>query len=285
MLDSVCLHVSDFCNLSCTHCWSNSGPNGARVLRSTSIERFLVELLPLGLARVSISGGEPLLYERLSSLLEFSRTRELDVVVTSNGSQLKRLTELLSGLSYEDAQWLSLRISIDGPQEVSEKIRGDGTYHKAVDSLRIIQESLGASYVNTVVGNEIELDLWEGFFRQMASLNVSEIALMTWSPRGRGGADSEEYSRIQKNVFVLQEVARESGFTGAIRKWDYLTIDHGYLLVEHDGNVMLPGIEDGSDKIFGHFENATTNTIKTFLKENRNVLNYDMKGQNNCCNG
>ncbi len=284
MLDSVCLHVSNFCNLSCAHCWSNSGPKGSRFLHSASIERFLLELVPLGLTRVSISGGEPLLYDGLGSLLDFANAHELEVVVTSNGSQLTRLTELLSRFSIMDAKWLSLRISIDGPQAVSDRIRGDGTYNKAVDSLRMIQESLGATYVNAVIGDEIETDLWESFFQKMASLNVCDIALMTWSPRGRGAVHSEKYRRIQKNVLVLEEVARKSGFTGAIKKWDYLTVDHGYLLVEHDGQVMLPGIEDENDKIFGHFENATTDLVKAFLNINRNVLNYDMNDQKECCN-
>jgi MoaA/NifB/PqqE/SkfB family radical SAM enzyme len=279
MLESVCLHVTDFCNLSCEHCWSNSGPNGTSVLRSSSIEKFLLELLPLGLTRISISGGEPLLYEELGSLLRFARARELNVVVTSNGTQLKRLTKLLLDVCSEDANWLSLRISIDGPQEISEIIRGDGTYQKALASLRLIQDSLGASYVNAVVANGNELDTWKTFFLEMTSLNVSEIALITLSPRGRGGILSDEYRRIQNNVVALQSMARESGFIGAIRKWDYLTVDHGYLLVEHDGRIILPGVEDGNDRIFGPLENATTNAIEVFLKENRKRLNYDMNDQ------
>lgn len=284
MLDSICLHVTNFCNLKCSHCWSNSGPEGNRSLDFDLLKKLLMESMPLGLSRISVSGGEPLLYERLSDLIDFTKSNSLHVVITTNGNQLKRLKELLSWLSEKDSSWLSVRVSIDGPRDISESLRGVGTYEKSLESLRLINQSLGECYVNALVGCDIEQESWAGFFRQMAMLRVGEIALITSSPRGRGDSRQDNFDLIKENVFELQKIARESGFSGVIKKWDYLTVDYGYVLVEHDGNIILPAVEDCDDKVYGNIQDATTKGLRDFIVKNRKILNYDMANSSSCCN-
>ena len=67
---SAQIHVSDFCNLNCKHCYSSSSPDGLNTLKLEEIIRFLDLIEEEEYQYVSFSGGEPLLFKEIYSALE-----------------------------------------------------------------------------------------------------------------------------------------------------------------------------------------------------------------------
>lgn len=111
------LHVHSDCNCRCVMCdiWKS------RAHREVSLERvkgWLPEWQALGVARIVLTGGEPLMHSRIADLLGMLKGGGLSVTVLSTGLLAKRHAEALS----RDCDELIL--SLDGPEAVHNAIRG-----------------------------------------------------------------------------------------------------------------------------------------------------------------
>src|SRR5215831_1684209 len=112
------LHPTRRCNLRCLHCYSNSAPAERYEQDVLQLVEVVGEAAKQGYRVVSISGGEPLLYSGLSSLLTEARRLGMHTTVTTNGLLLNEgRTEMLAGLSD------FLAISLDGVPERHNYLR------------------------------------------------------------------------------------------------------------------------------------------------------------------
>lgn len=112
------IHPSLKCNLSCAHCYSNSAPTARLELEPETICQAIADAASMGYEVVSVSGGEPLLYDGLERILAHARSLNLQTTITTNGffndrARLERLRDKLDALA----------ISLDGPPEVHNRIR------------------------------------------------------------------------------------------------------------------------------------------------------------------
>ena len=89
----VQIHPTRRCNLRCLHCYSSSSPEERGVLDAALLFPAVADLAEEGYDGVSLSGGEPLLYPELGSLLGHAKRQGLSTAVVSNGMLLtpKRL--------------------------------------------------------------------------------------------------------------------------------------------------------------------------------------------------
>jgi MoaA/NifB/PqqE/SkfB family radical SAM enzyme len=74
-LDFLWLEVTNVCNLSCVHCYAESGPERSST-QSLSIDdynRLLQDAYLVGCRKVQFIGGEPTAYPHLSTLLQSAR--------------------------------------------------------------------------------------------------------------------------------------------------------------------------------------------------------------------
>ena len=71
--DSLRISVTDRCNIRCFYCMPEEGVqfmNRAEILTFEEIERFVRAAVPLGISKVRLTGGEPLLRRELPRLIE-----------------------------------------------------------------------------------------------------------------------------------------------------------------------------------------------------------------------
>ena len=79
------LHPSARCNLSCSHCYSDSGPSRKGGLDARAINEALTTLRRHGYSHVSLSGGEPLMYPQLSDVVDGAKDLGYRVTLITNG--------------------------------------------------------------------------------------------------------------------------------------------------------------------------------------------------------
>lgn len=79
------LYLTDNCNLRCSFCgsWNQNGVSNS--LNIEKIRRYLNELYNKGYRYLSLSGGEPFLYDSLYDVIEFANQKGFLVNVTTNG--------------------------------------------------------------------------------------------------------------------------------------------------------------------------------------------------------
>ena len=112
------LHPTRLCNLACLHCYSESNPQQRGALDPDVVCRALEVLRTEGYSQVSLSGGEPLVYASLRTVVERSRQLGYRVTMISNGllatERMDPVLEQLDGMA----------ISFDGLEETHNALRG-----------------------------------------------------------------------------------------------------------------------------------------------------------------
>ena len=123
------ISVTDRCNMRCRYCMPREHFDENHeflpkedILRFEEIVRVVLALLPHGLRKVRLTGGEPLLRRNLSELVRQLRacSDELDIAITTNGLLLEKHLESLI-----DAGLTRATISLDALDETTYQSMGD----------------------------------------------------------------------------------------------------------------------------------------------------------------
>jgi radical SAM protein with 4Fe4S-binding SPASM domain len=141
-------HVTERCNLRCTHCYQES--HGGAELEFPQLLGILAqyeELLarwrgtknaPSPRGHITVTGGEPFVRRDFLELLEVfaARRQRFSFAILTNGTLIdsplaRRLREL--GPRF-------IQVSIDGTQATHDRIRGSGSYERAVAALRHLKQ-------------------------------------------------------------------------------------------------------------------------------------------------
>jgi MoaA/NifB/PqqE/SkfB family radical SAM enzyme len=115
-LPILILYPHSRCNCRCLMCdiWRD---RGRREIGADEVAGWLPEWRELGIERVVLSGGEPLLHSELPRLGGMLAAAGIGVTVLSTGLLLARDAEALVGFADD------LVVSLDGPPEVHDEIR------------------------------------------------------------------------------------------------------------------------------------------------------------------
>ncbi|OPY36076.1 MAG: pyrroloquinoline quinone biosynthesis protein PqqE [Methanoregula sp. PtaU1.Bin051] len=128
------LHIVDYCQLNCRHCYMNKGN---RTMPPEMIKNVCTDFLnagfPLPHSNIILSGGDPLLHPQFAEVCDIIRSLNGRLSLSTNGILV---SHYLSIFKPSDC----VQISIDGDEETHDYIRGFGSYQKAVNALRCLNE-------------------------------------------------------------------------------------------------------------------------------------------------
>lgn len=119
----VALHVTHRCNLDCAYCDRHHGDR-SRELSPDELKKILTGFLVAGTRGVLFDGGEPLLRQDLLPIAEWLADRGVKVRLNTNGTLLPRRQAWFPHLS-------RIKVSIDGPRDVHDAMRGGGSFDRA----------------------------------------------------------------------------------------------------------------------------------------------------------
>jgi uncharacterized Fe-S cluster-containing radical SAM superfamily protein len=133
--ERVWFYANYHCNLECSYCLTESGPNVARRMVDSSwmLERAQ-EAKELGFRQLGVTGGEPFMVASMPATIA-AMSEILPTVVLSNatlfhGPRLERVTEALAGKN------VHIQISLDAPDALANDTkRGD-------DNWRLVAEAI-----------------------------------------------------------------------------------------------------------------------------------------------
>ena len=139
-LASLYLYLSDQCNLSCRHCWISPGfsQGATNGIPLEHLKKTILEAKTIGLQNVKLTGGEPLLYRDIKSLLRFLADEDIIVIIESNGTLFDR--SILETLQLCQVDQIS--VSLDAAtREIHDEIRGvKGGFDRALEGLSLLSE-------------------------------------------------------------------------------------------------------------------------------------------------
>ncbi len=208
-LRNLRLSVTDRCNLRCSYCMPESEyvwlPR-ADILQFEEIERLVDLFLDLGVEKVRLTGGEPLLRRDLPVLVErlAARSRIRDLAMTTNGVLLSAHAQSLA-----DAGLHRLTVSLDTLQpERFRQLTRTSDFQRVLDGIAAAAPLFPGLKIDTVVirgTNDDELvDLIEFGRRHGAEVRFIEYMDV-------GGATHWSMERVVSRADMLESLARHYG--------------------------------------------------------------------------
>lgn len=196
-IDYLRISVTDLCDLRCKYCMPGKGIQKLdyeTILSPEHIKEIVEIFAELGIKKVRITGGEPLVRKGLEDIIRYIKNAPgiTEVCLTTNGTQLKSKAKLL-----KDSGVDRLNISLDTLDE--KKYHELTRVGELSNVLEGINEAIKVGFknikINTVLIGNFNCDEIDNFidFASKKSLTVRFIELM---PIG-------EAKKLQSSSFVL----------------------------------------------------------------------------------
>lgn len=144
-LGLVYFRITPMCNLRCVMC-GQRGDKG--VLKGkyayeeskniVPVERY-IELVDEIAPRKPVFymwGGEPFMYPNFLDLCEYIASKKCVLSVNTNGTYLAENAERIV-----KNKWHSLFVSLDGFEDINDRIRGNGSYKRVIEGFKAINEA------------------------------------------------------------------------------------------------------------------------------------------------
>lgn len=238
-------------------------------------ENKLRKLRLIGIDKINFTGGEPLLYKRLTSLLRMAKSEGFTVSIVTNGSLLNEIT--ISEMA-EIVDWIG--ISIDSANEdVETKLgRGNGNHVENVKYVSKIINEYGIKLkINTTVTslnyNEKLTDLIESLSPER--WKVFQVLQL------KGQNDDARDLSITKREFenfkkLNGDLILKNG-TKPIFESNTDMLD-SYFVIGPDGNIILSRNYERSVIPFESVESINLNEIVNFKKYRERGAVYNWRG-------
>ncbi len=144
-LDSLWIQVAGLsCNLRCAHCFNGSGPENREMpaLSREDVRTLLDEAEAAGVRDIVFTGGEPFLHPEMAEIAGDTLGRFPATILTNGTLLTDRIIERLANAARDSRYSLEIRVSLDAsPEEENDRIRGRGSYGKALAGVARLEKA------------------------------------------------------------------------------------------------------------------------------------------------
>lgn len=202
--------ITGACNMRCRHCFMESPTNKYQVPVFSDMERILDEVLEAGVAMVSLTGGEPLTYPDLRSLISAITDRGILInEIVTNGLLL---TQEFIDFLLKQGQHPIFQISFDGVG-LHDQMRGKpGAEAGAINAIRLCREN-GLMTAVTSIFSRDNLPSLMDTYELIKSMNVTTWMIGRAQKTGlwKGETDEISVSEMAQVLLMLERRWLEDG--------------------------------------------------------------------------
>ncbi len=195
-LDTLYLHLTRDCTLRCKYCYVEGGRRLENELTTPEIKNAIDQAKVLNTTQlmVAITGGEPMMHPDFLEIAEYIQSKGCQMVLATNGTLVtKENAPLLKKYFY------NIQVSLDGPPEVHDSMRGKGSYQNAVEAMHILKDA-GCSVMISAVVSKHNLDSVFHVVDIAAELGTQLIKTGIFLPFGKGA--DEKAMALTEQEFV-----------------------------------------------------------------------------------
>lgn len=153
----------------------------------------------------NITGGEPLLRGDLFQILNEISEHKFDMFLLTNGTLIdKEAAERLASAGIKGVQ-----VSIEGPEQVHDTIRGKGSYAASVRGVKNLLDT-GLKVTLNVTLSKLNADHFMDILRLASGLGVQRVGFSRLVPAGRGKdiaekmLGTESVEELYKKIFFME---------------------------------------------------------------------------------
>jgi len=183
-------HLTERCNLSCTHCYQTGGRTDE--LSRGEIRDMLEEISDMLRAwsqayelefssSLNVTGGEPFLRKDLFEILGEMGSGGFGVYLLTNGTLIDG--DKAAKLAALDVK--GVQVSIEGPEDIHDSIRGKGSFAAACRGVSHLVDA-GLNVTLNATLSEINADRFGEIAALCSSLGAQRLGFSRLVPSGRG---------------------------------------------------------------------------------------------------
>ena len=131
----VNLVINSRCNLKCAYCFGRYSNRNTPDWAYDDLVKLIDDLYDRGTRYILVQGGEPLLHPDLGKIFRYIDSKGIVTALVTNGQFPDRIRNIP-----EIALLDNICFSLDGDREGNDRIRGEGTFDKVLESIQVVKE-------------------------------------------------------------------------------------------------------------------------------------------------
>lgn len=208
-LRELWFHITNNCNVTCTHCLVSSAPGVPGEIPSRRVLEVAGEASKLGCTVFALSGGEPFVHKEFESIVDgLLALPDSRVAVLTNGLLLDKRERVLD-------RWPSdrfhLQISVDGTRRTHDGVRGERSFERLEPQLRRLG-SKGVPFTLSMCVMEENRSAMPEMIDFAADVGASNVHFLWYFVRGRG--EEAGFADPAAIFGLLEESARRADARG-----------------------------------------------------------------------
>lgn len=258
------------CNLRCWFCgqWGKKGffsNASGEAMAFDDWKKVVLDLINYreksGISpKVMLWGGEPLMYPDFDRITEYLYQKGFEIGMVTNGVLIDKHIDTIKTCIKK------IYVSIDGPKDIHNLIRGEGVFEKVLDNLRLLKDTSVEINVMAVLSKDLINEL-DSFPNEFADLDIKELLLQemiyltkeeienysTWFEKSFGRKPTEIYSwemdiddslKKEKALAVEKALKKQHSFKiryvphGIFKGEEYCHSAFNHIHVAWNGNVL-----------------------------------------------
>lgn len=197
------------CNLRCKHCYL--GELSQKCLPKADLLRIAKEINDFGVMEVTLTGGEVFTVDCIDEIIQYFHDREIKMIIFTNALLANLHKEFLQSLQNKDL--IKFIVSVDGTQKEHEFIRGEGTYHKTLQNIKMLTDMGFKVSVNMVLNKKNYTSLFD-LVGELNTVGVSNLQLSELIPMGNATKDlcmdTNDFKKLQEIFRKIHQVYKTS---------------------------------------------------------------------------
>lgn len=191
------------CNLRCKHCYNKSGEGAKQELTKQEAIKLIDELEEMGTFEIRFTGGEATTHPDFQEIAMHARRAGLNISLGTNGIWDDKTLEKI-----KECRFNTIIVSIDGPKDKNDPVRGAGTYDNAVKSIKEVKSWNGPIIKINCVLSKDNKGAVEHIIRLADEIGAEAVNFATLKLNGRA-TGSENIAITPKDMMeIVKEISK-----------------------------------------------------------------------------
>lgn len=217
ILENVCFEVTSDCNLNCKYCYNHWRPDdNHESLNSYKKAYKTLKLLfkRAGISTITFTGGEPFIGDRFSELVLYSRLKNKNVNIITNGNSADetKYKEMINmGVQLFELPYHSTRSEIHDSMTTIK-----GSWNNVVKSIRILLK-YNAYVVPVIVITRVNHKYIGETINELSQMGLKRIIVNRFNIGGNGKTESNKlmlnHTELKKAYDIINDISIKQNLT------------------------------------------------------------------------
>lgn len=226
----VFISITEYCNLKCSHCFGGYGEKVHMDIKT--YKNIIDDLYDEGIFEICLTGGEPFMHPNIVDLLNYAFNKGFKVNISTNGTIVNN--EIVEILKQYVKQISRVSVSLDGLENVHNKIRGVNIYNKVINNMKLLEKE-GIPISFNCVLNKLNYMQLDNFLDEMIQYGFYSGSFTLVKCVGNARKNGLVFE--QKDIDVIKKQINTS-----IKRFAKLTQRSQFISghsIDKDGNITI----------------------------------------------